>query len=644
MTSDSKGRHMPLIHKDAPGREVLLMGNEAIARGALEAGVSVAAAYPGNPSSEIIGSLAEVAAEMGMYVEWSVNEKVALEVAAAAAVSGLNALVAMKQNGLNVASDFLLNLNLTGIHGGLVLVVCDDPAGISSTNEQDSRIIAKLADLPLLEPASFHEAKDMVRYAFEVSRKINNVCLVRSVTRISHARGNVTLGPLPATKPVPHFDTSVQLSALPVLVSHPVAHQRLMQAAELFEQSAFNEYRGVDAPELLIITSGAGWLYALEAVDTLDLESRVGLLKLGTTWPLPERFVLRQLAKARRVLFLEEVDPVLENNVKDLFADHNESLPRIAFFGKKSGTVPDMGELNPSLVTEIIAKLTDVPLPAVPETYAAAARDALEKLCPVRSLAFCSGCPHRASFWAIKKALALDGRDGVLFGDIGCYGLGFLPTGFRQAKTLHAMGSGVGMAAGFGLLGRLGATQPALTVCGDSTFYHAAIPALINGLHHRSNFLMIVLDNSATAMTGFQPHPGSSCDAMGAPATPVVIEDLCSSLGIKPVLADPFQVEEAAETIYGLLQEEGTKVLILRQECALVRTRKKRRNQRVKVDPDRCIGEDCGCNRLCTRVFRCPGLIWDRSEKKARIDEALCVACGVCEQICPSRAIFKEGT
>lgn len=198
---------MSIISMDAPGKEVLLMGNEAIARGAIEAGISVAAAYPGNPSSEIIGSLAEVATELGIYVEWSVNEKVALEVAAAAAVSGLNALVAMKQNGLNVASDFLLNLNLTGIRGGLVLVVCDDPSGISSTNEQDSRIYAKLADLPLMEPAAFQEAKDMVRVAFDLSRRISNVCMIRSVTRISHARGNVILGPLPV--PV-QFHTSTR--------------------------------------------------------------------------------------------------------------------------------------------------------------------------------------------------------------------------------------------------------------------------------------------------------------------------------------------------------------------------------------------------------------------------------------------------
>ena len=635
---------MSLISRNSPGKEVLLMGNEAIARGALEAGISVATAYPGNPSSEIIGSLADVAREMGIYVEWSVNEKVALEVAAAAALSELNALVAMKQNGLNVASDFLLNLNLTGIRGGLVLVVCDDPSGISSTNEEDSRIYAKLADLPLLEPSAFHEAKDMVKYAFDLSRRINNVCIVRSVTRISHARGNVILGPLPESRPVPHFDTTVTLSSLPPSASHPVAHRRLREAGDAFELSDFNTYSGPDFPELLVITCGSGRLFALEAINLLNLEERVGLLSFGTTWPLPEGLLLRHLGRAGKVLFLEEIDPFLENNVKGIYADHCEALPRVAFFGKKSGDVPDMGELSPGLVMGIISRLTAAALPKEDPRYAEEAQDALDNFCPPRSLAFCPGCPHRASFWAIKKALALDGRDGVLFGDIGCYGLGFMATGFHQSKTLHAMGSGVGMSVGFGLLESLGATQPSLTVCGDSTFFHAAIPALINGLHHKSNFLMMVLDNSATAMTGFQPHPGSPVDAMGYPAPPISIENLCASLGVQTVIQDPFELEETSLRIHDMLRENGTKVLILRQECALFRSRTKPARHKVRIIPEQCIGEECGCNRLCTRVFRCPALIWDRDRKKSSIDEALCVGCGVCAQICPSRAILREET
>ena len=633
---------MSIISKDAPGREVLLMGNEAIARGALEAGVSVAAAYPGNPSSEIIGSLASVANEMGIYVEWSINEKVALEVAAAAAVSGLNALVAMKQNGLNVASDFLLNLNLSGIAGGLVLVVCDDPSGISSTNEEDSRIFAKLADLPLMEPATFHEAKDMIKEAFEISRKINNVCIVRSVTRISHARGNVILGPLPKSRPTPHFDTSNVFSAMPVPLTHPRVHDRLKQAGQLFAESRFNSYEGPNNPELLVITCGAGFLFTWEAVQLLGLDSRVGILKIGTTWPLPEGLILDNLRKAEKVLFVEEVDPVLENNVKEMFADHNRELPRITFFGKKSGTVPAVGELSPGLVIQILANLTGVPVPEVDTGYLEQTRGVLNNYAPARSLAFCPGCPHRATFWAIKKALALDGREGVVFGDIGCYALSVLATGFNQSKTVHAMGSGAGMACGFGMLTRFGATQPSIAVCGDSTFYHAAIPALINALHHKSDFLMIILDNSATAMTGFQPHPGSPVNAMGFDAPPVVIEDLCGSLGPEVVIKDPFNLEETATTIYDMLQQSGAKVLILRQECALVRGKKASKRYKVSIDPAKCLGEDCGCNRLCTRVFRCPGLRWDAVANKSGIDEAICSGCGVCADICPAGAVVKE--
>ncbi len=633
---------MSLISKDSPGKGLLLMGNEAIARGALEAGISVAAAYPGNPSSEIIGSLAEVAQEMGIYVEWSINEKVALEVAAAAAASGLNSLVAMKQNGLNVASDFLFNLNLTGIRGGLVLVVCDDPSGISSTNEQDSRIAAIPADLPLLEPSTFHEAKDMVKYAFELSRAIQNVCLIRSVTRISHARGNVTLGPLPDRRPVPYFDTTKSLSALPASVTHPSAHRKFRQARELLKDSPFNRYEGPEAPELMVVTCGSGVLFSREAIQELGLYDRVGLLKVGTTWPLPEPFVVHHLANAKRVLFVEEVDPFLETNVLEIYARHNGNLPAIEFFGKKSGFTPDVGELSPGLVLGLLSQLTQTPLPTREDRYSADAQDALDRFAPVRSLAFCAGCPHRASYWALKKALALDGRNGVVFGDIGCYALGVFATGFHQAKTLHAMGSGAGMAAGFGLLGRLGATQPAIALCGDSTFYHAAIPALINGLHHRSDFLLIILDNSATAMTGFQPHPGSLVDAMGLEARPVVLEDLCAALGAPPVIRNPFDLEDTTAAIYDLLQKQGTNVLILRQECALVRAKRNQALRKVEIDQTRCIGEECGCNRLCTRVLRCPGLNWDAGAGKARIDEAICTGCGVCAQICPSRAIHVQ--
>lgn len=635
---------MSVLNLDAEGKEVLMMGNEAIARGALEAGLHVAAAYPGNPSSDIIETLAKVADEMGIHVEWSVNEKVALEVAASAAVSNGNALAAMKQNGLNVACDYLLNLNLTGIRGALVVVVADDPSGISSTNEEDSRIFAKLADLPLLEPATFHEAKEMVLFAFHLSRRIGNPVIVRSVTRISHARGNVVLGPLPKARPPLRFDTSFPLCPLPTVLTHPVLHRRLAQAEQILADSPFNTYSGPDEPDLLVITCGAGWLFATEATDLLGLGARVGLLKVGTTWPLPMQFLLKHLKTTERVVFFEEVDPVLENNVLELFAQHNRDLPRIEFLGKRTGTVPSCGELSPELVMNCLSQLTGAQMPEVPPEYAVLAKQALENCAPPRSLAFCAGCPHRASLWAIKQALALDGRNGVLFGDIGCYSLGIMSTGFFQLKTLHAMGSGAGMACGFGSFERLGVDQPSLAICGDSTFYHAVVPALINAAHQRSDFLLMVLDNGGTAMTGFQPHPGSSIDAMGKPAPQVSIEAVCGSLGMDTVVHDPFDLQGATEIIYDLIQKRtGPKVLVLRQQCALVRSKKEGRRYTMSIDAERCIGEECGCNRLCTRVFKCPGLTWDKARNRSSIDEAICVGCGVCADVCPTHAIVREG-
>jgi len=375
---------MSSISQNAPGKTVLLMGNEAIARGALEAGVKVCAAYPGNPSSEIIGTLAKVADELGLHVEWSVNEKVALEVATAASFAGLRGLCAMKQNGLNVASDFLLNLNLSGCRGGLVLVVADDPAGVSSSNEEDSRIFAKLGDLPLLEPANFQEAKEMTKSAFEISEQLGLPVLIRSVTRVSHARGNVCLDELPQSRPKPRFENSLRFHALPAVLNHKLLHEKLDRAKQMFEESPFNFYRGPEKPELMVATSGSGWMYSLEAMINLNVQERVGVLKLGTTWPLPESYVLEHLKKADRILFIEEVDPFLENNVKEIYAQNCLFLGLKAFFGKASKHIPDVGELNPEIVTHAIQNLIQVPYEPRPADYALRAHEAAAELIPAR--------------------------------------------------------------------------------------------------------------------------------------------------------------------------------------------------------------------------------------------------------------------
>jgi indolepyruvate ferredoxin oxidoreductase alpha subunit len=483
----------------------------------------------------------------------------------------------------------------------------------------------------------------MTKWAFDLSEELALPVLVRSVTRVSHARGNVLLHEFPGPAKRPYFDTSRPRIVLPVLLHHRALRDKVKRAGQLFEDSPFNFYRGPEKPELLLITCGSGWMYSLEAVVNLDVENRVGVLKLGTTWPLPEQFVLDHLKKADRILFVEEVNPFLEDNVKELFAQNCFDLGLKHFMGKATGTLPDIDELNPDIVIAALQGLLEMDYEARPPEYARQAGEAATDLVPARTLGFCAGCPHRATFWAVKNALALDGRDGFVVGDIGCYSLGIGPSGFGQMKTLHAMGSGTGLAGGFGQLKAFGLDQPIIAMCGDSTFYHAVMPALANARYNDSNFLLLLLDNSATAMTGFQPHPGTGRTATGHDAPVLDLDPICKALGAKVKTADPFDVAATTETILSLLHdEEGAKVLILRQECALVRARRQKRLFNVEIDSERCLGESCGCNRLCTRIFKCPGLVWNPSAGKARIDEAICTGCGVCVEICPASAITKE--
>ncbi len=634
---------MSFIELNEPGKELLLMGNEAIARGALEAGVKVGAAYPGTPSTDIIENLASVAQRMGLYVEWSINEKVALEVAAAASFSGMRAICAMKQNGLNVASDFLLTLNLVGVKAGLVLVTCDDPSAHSSNNEQDSRLFAKMADLPLLEPSTFQEAKEMTQWAFSLSEEIGNVVLLRGVTRTSHARGNVTLGKLPRIQTKARFDKSKQWLTQPVLQRHNQLHQTLDRLEEIFASSPFNQYVGPERPKVLLITCGTGWLYSQEAVELMRVEDSVGILKIGTTWPLPTRTILERLKKTEQILFIEEIDPFIEGNVKEIAADFSRQIGAKAFYGKKSGHVPPVGEMNTDRVIDALGKILQVPYQARDAKYEARAEEVSKTMLPGRVLGFCPGCPHRASFWSIKNALQLDNRQGFATYDIGCYALGRGPAGYYLLKAGGAMGTGTGLASGFGKLSSLGFEQPVVAMCGDSTFFHSAMPALANAHYNKSNLVMIILDNSATAMTGFQPHPGVGKNAMGDAVAPVDIGGVCRSFGAKVEVADPFDLPGTREKVLRALDDPvGAKVVIMRRKCQMLKGKEEKPPYKIWVDPQKCIGVDCGCDRVCTRVFKCPGLIWDERSGKSKVDEVICVGCGVCTDICPEGAIQKE--
>jgi indolepyruvate ferredoxin oxidoreductase, alpha subunit len=643
---------MSINKEDKEGAEILLMGNEAIARGALEAGVRVATGYPGTPSSEIIETLSRFAGEGRLYVEWSTNEKVALEVAAAASFAGLRSMCVMKQNGVNVASDFLLHLTGSGTRGGMILVTCDDPGALSSVNEGESRHFARLMEIPLLEPSDFQEAKEMTRWAFTLSEEIRNIVMVRSVTRMSHASGNVVLGPLPPQGEKAEFLCDGPISdpergpivSAPVGEKHRLQQEKIRKAVSFFEKSPFNSYTGPEKPELLVITSSACRLYTQEAVSLLAAEDRVGILKLGTTWPIPPALVKRILMRTEQILIVEEVLPFLEEQVKILAAEQAREIGMKTFFGKNDGMLPMTGELNPDLVAEAIGKILKIEPPEVPADYGEKLRE-FAGLAPRREQTFCPGCPHRASYWAIREALRRDGRGGFVCGDIGCYAMAciFPAAGFFTCKTLHAMGSGIGLASGFGKLDSFGMDQPVIAVCGDSTFYHAAIPALINAVHQEANVIFIALDNSGTAMTGFQSHPGSDMNAMGNPSPMVDIEALCKAMGASVAVRDPFALKEARETLNSLMEEGGgLKVLILKQSCALSPEKKGKKRYLMQVDENLCRGDACGCNRLCTRIFRCPGLLWDREKGKAQIDDVICAGCGFCAGICPAEAIRCE--
>ena len=631
---------MNMISQKSGGVDLLLQGNEAIARGVLEGGAVFCSGYPGNPSSEIIETLIGAEKDLPIYVEWSVNEKVALEAATAASYTGCRAMVSMKQNGVNVASDFLTNMTLSGTKGGLVLITCDDPGGISSTNEEDARLFSRLTDIPLLEPATPQEALEMTRWAFDLSESIGSIVMVRSVSRLSHTRANVLIGDLPDFDVKPHFDVSAPFHTFPVVAKHQVRHEKLDKAKGLFEASPFNHYEGVKEPDLLIITSGCVYNYIVEVIEILDVGDRVGILKLGTTWPLPGKLLKKHLKDCDRVLFAEEIDPFLEDNVKSLAGDLGNEIGLKEYFGKGSGYVPMCGELSPGLLLGIIGDLLGIL--RKPSELSERVSGLVDQVVPPREFGFCPGCPHRASFYAIKLALAWDNRNGFVSGDIGCYTMGIWPTGFSQVKSVHAMGSGVGLACGYGKLEEFGFDQPVITVCGDSTFFHAALPGLINAKFNKSDILLLILDNSATAMTGFQPHPGTGTTATGSPTVPVDMEALCCSLGVRVGVSDPYKMEETAHLIYEMLGQSGPRVIILRRKCALVQGREGGFPHKMRVDQDKCLGEACGCNRFCTRVFRCPGLIWDAQNEKALIDEVICVGCGICSDICVQGAIIKE--
>lgn len=617
---------------DEPGKTYLMQGNEALVRGAVEAGIHFAASYPGSPSSQVLGMLGNIADKMGFYAEWSANESCALEACYGASFADARSICIVKQNGLLVAGDTLHCGAMHGVRGGLVLVTSDDPGAHSSTNELDSRHQAASADLPMLEPTNIQEAKDFIPYAFDLSEKLGQLVIVRVTTRICHSRGCVTLGELPrAHRPlrrIGEWDRMVCINWL-----HGPMLERLDRAREIFESCPYNRYEGPESPETLVITAGTGRLYTKEAAEGLGLSDRLGVLSLATIWPLPEKLILEHMGSTRRVLVIEEVDPFLEEHIAAIAGRHRLG---VEILGRgKGGILPRIGELNTDLVKKALAGPLDILLPGEDP-----ADDALEM--PYRDLTFCAGCPHRATFFLLKQAMKRYDVPGVVIGDIGCYVMAAQRAGQYCFQFDNCMGSGIAAAESLGQLTAYGFDQPVVAVVGDSTFFHTTIPGLIGAQFHNANILLLVLDNSATAMTGFQPHPGTGLTAMGKRVDPIDIKAVITSIGCRVWEADPFELDGTRELLLRLMREPGLKVLIMKQPCATL-SAKTGKKKKVWVDQTLCLGDDCGCSRFCSRVWGCPGNSWDFKNGKAVIDEVVCVGCGVCAKLCPEGAIRVEG-
>ena len=627
------------ISSDAPGEKLFVLGNEAIARGAIEAGVQVAAAYPGTPSSEILETLAKVAQKFDIYVEWSTNEKVAFEVALAASICGVRAMASMKHVGVNVAHDPLMTASYIGAKGGLVLLSADDPWAWSSQNEQDNRYIAEQGYIPVLEPSSVQEAKDMMFDAFRLSEEFKHLFMVRSVTRISHGRGDIVLGEIPRGKREGSFEKDrswLVYTPVEARKNRPLMIERFERIKRAADTLPYNQLRLADGARLGIIACGLSYSYTLEAIKWLELDNKVSVLKIGTPHPLPQELVKRLLKSVAEIIVVEELEPFVENKVKAIAGEAN--IP-VKIHGKD--LVPVVGELSTRKVTEAIIRLTNTK-PPVNFNKLDRLSEETAPLLPWRPPTLCPGCAHRASLYAIKAASQRVARDygkhtePIYPGDIGCYTLGYLPP-LEAVDTTICMGASIGIANGLAHVVK----APIVAHLGDSTFFHAGIPPLINAVYNKANITVAILDNSATAMTGFQPHPGTGYVATGEETTPVKAEDIAKACGVKFVeVIDPFDLKKATDTVEKAIRFDGPSVIVFRRLCAIMEQREKRKRGEKTVpyyiDQDKC---NVKCD-ACIKLLGCPAIITENG--KTLIDSSLCTGCGICAQVCPYNAILQE--
>ena len=608
---------------DSAGKKVTLLGNEGIVRGALESGIGFASTFPGTPASEIGDRFALIAKDAGIYFEYSTNEKVAMEAAAGASLSGVRSMVAFKNFGLNVASDSLLPLAYTGIRAGMVVAVADDPNCWSSAqSEQDSRWYARLAHLPMIEPSDAQECKDFTKFAFELSEKFELPVFVKTTTRVSHMNSVVELGEIVKGKTkgkfIKDFDKFFNF-APNILKMHTTLLEKIEQIGEIAEKSELNRVVNENGKgKIGIIATGVAFNYAIDALESLKL--KLPVLKLGFTYPLPEKKIKNFVKNLETVLVVEELDDVIE---KELAAIAKDSNPKLKIVGKE--ILPKIGEYGEEDVIKALCKLTgkkfDFDLEAHQKNF--------EKLKFARRFpVMCPGCQHRATFYAAKVAAP----NAIYAGDIGCYMLGIFPP-IDTTDFLFDMGAGEGIAHGI----NKSTDQKTIAFIGDSTFFHAGIPALINMVHNKSNPLVIILDNRTTAMTGFQPHPGTDKTGTGEETKEILIEDIAKACGVENVkVVDPFNLKEMISTIKEFLQKDKVSVIVAKRECQLLANRRKRKSglKIPKFEIDQSVCNKCG---ECLNDFGCPAIMKEGDTYK--IDEQLCIGCTICSQICPTKAI-----
>lgn len=654
------------IATGAAGDRLLLLGNEAIARGAIEAGVEVVASYPGTPSSEIVETLLEVSTELGFYAEWSVNEKVAFELVCGAALTGVRSLATMKGAGLNVVMDMFLTLPYSGTRGGLVVVVADDPGAHYSSNEQDSRFAAQWAMIPCLEPESHQEAKEMVAYAFELSERLELPVLVRTATRLSHSSGVVELAEPGRSSLEPGFNKHWKMPYRWNVYGPPGApakHAWQLARLPLMEQESdrlgFNEVR-CGGERVAVVTCGTAAAYVREALRDLELEQRLWLLKIGMVYPIPEETSLDLLRRCDRVLVVEEGDPLVEGQLRVLAQANGIGVD---ILGQQSKAVlPRHGELGTAVVRQALAEMMGLALAEDEERKAA--KEEIAPLIIPRSSTLCAGCSHLGSYWALRQAMGEKSQDvHIANGDIGCYeqaGYGVkgqMPEPSEAASahydstilydfldTLYVMGSGVSMAQGQiraryqadRLVGAGCQGGEVVAVAGDSTFFHTCMPALLNAVWNGTKLTFVVMDNSWTSMTGHQACPATGQTGFGQPAKTILIEEVARSLGVDFVaVTDPYNLADTTRALRKALAYDGVAVVVTRGECMLQILRRER-----KYKEPYTVTEDCALCGDCVKLG-CPAITFS-DEVGAGIDPILCVGCNICAQLCPCGAIVPR--